>query len=417
MAADGAAIYHDRLDNGLHLVAERVPGVRSVAVSLLVPVGVAAEPQARGGAAAVLSEMVFRGAGDLSARDHADALDRLGVHRSAHAGTHHLHLTAVMLGENLADAAPLLLDAARRPTLGEDAFTAARQLAVQELDALDDNPQDRAMIELSARHHPIPFGRPACGDRAGLAALTADDIRGFHAAAAVPEGSILSFAGDVDFDALRALVTGGPADISDWAGRTDEPTEAAAPPRGYHHVETDASQTHIALAYDAPARPHPDAATQRAAVAVLSGGMSGRLFTEVREKRGLCYAVMARYAGSRDRGAVVAYAGTAGERAQETLDVLAGELRRLTDGADAAEFDRAMVGMRSRVVMQGESTSARAAALANDLYTLGRPRSLDEMRAEVESVTLDKLNTYLAAHPPGEMTTVTIGPSGLNIGS
>ncbi len=109
----------------------------------------------------------------------------------------------------------------------------------------------------------------------------------------------------------------------------------------------------------------------------------------------------------------MAYAGTTTPRAQETLDVLIHELRRLSDGATQSEFDRAVVGMKSGLVMQGESTSARASSIASDVHLYGRPRTLADAAAEIESLTLDRLNDYVAAHPPGKMTVVMLGPESL----
>ena len=119
--------------------------------------------------------------------------------------------------------------------------------------------------------------------------------------------------------------------------------------------------------------------------------MSGRLFTEVREKRGLCYSVFASYAGHKTYGAVLGYAGTTVPRAQETLDVLVAELKRLSQGVEPDEYERAVVGMKSRLVMQGESTSARARAIAGDQYVYGQPRTLDEWAAKVDAITLGPL--------------------------
>ena len=152
---------------------------------------------------------------------------------------------------------------------------------------------------------------------------------------------------------------------------------------------------------------------QRMATAVLSAGTASRLFTEVREKRGLCYSVSASYAGMKDRGAVLAYAGTKTERAQETLDVMLEEIHKLHDGVTQDELDRARIGMKSRLVMQGESTGSRASAIAADLYVHGRPRTLDQLADRVDSATLDKVNAYLAENKPGPMTLATIGPQPL----
>ena len=155
---------------------------------------------------------------------------------------------------------------------------------------------------------------------------------------------------------------------------------------------------------------------ERVTTSALSGGMSGRLFTEVREKRGLCYSVHASYAADRDYGRSIAYSGTTPERAGETLKVLRGELERIATSAGQVtedEFARAIVGMKSRLVMSGESTGARASALARDIWKLGRPRSLDELAETVDAITLDQVNDYLAQRSMGEMTVCTLGPESL----
>ena len=188
------------------------------------------------------------------------------------------------------------------------------------------------------------------------------------------------------------------------------------PARGYHHEREPTSQVHIGVAYDAPAEPEAGCWPERLGTAVLSGGMSGRLFTEVREKRGLCYSVSASYGTDAAFGRTVAYAGTTPERAQQTLDVLMGELARIgrAEGrVEAEEFERAKIGMKSRLVMSGESTSARASALARDWHKLGRARSLEELKASVESVTLERVNAHLSSRGLGRVTVCTIGPEAL----
>jgi predicted Zn-dependent peptidase len=149
---------------------------------------------------------------------------------------------------------------------------------------------------------------------------------------------------------------------------------------------------------------------------VLSGGTAGRLFTEVREKRGLCYSVSAGYASGRDFGAVTAYVGTTPERAQESLDVLWAELARIGTAEGAVtqeEFERAVIGMKSRLVFAGESTAARAAGLATDLHRLGRARGLAEMAAQIDAVTLGQVADYLRRRDMGRVTIQTLGPAGL----
>jgi predicted Zn-dependent peptidase len=176
------------------------------------------------------------------------------------------------------------------------------------------------------------------------------------------------------------------------------------------HQPAESAQTHLGVAYDAVPEPDERSVLQQVANAVLSGGMSGRLFTEVRERRGLCYSVFSRYSSDRDLGMMVAYAGTSAAQAQETLNVLVGELRRLSEGVDPDEFARAVVGMKAGLVMQGEWTAARAGAIAADQLILGGPRSLEELAERVSAVRLERLNDFLRQQRPGPMTVVSIGP-------
>lgn len=404
-------IYTHTFANGLNLVAEPMIGVRSLAMTLLTPAGVARQPETQQGVAPLLAELVGRGANGQGSREFNEALDTLGVHRSSSAGNRHLRFGATLVGDHLDAALPLLLSQALSPNLDEKELEPSRDLCLQEIAALDDDPQRRAMIALRQRHFPEPLGRPSDGVAEHLKALTLDDVRNYWQSGVVPGGSILSFAGQFDWDKLRDTVG---ALTADWAGQAEEVQPTNDPPRGYTHLEAQTEQVHIGLAYDAPADPDEQSMLQRAAVSVLSGGMSSRLFTEVREKRGLCYSVYASYAGMRDRGAVLGYAGTTTPRAQETLDVFVGELHRLAQGVEASELQRALVGMKARLIMQGESTGARAGAIAADLYVHGRPRTLAELADRVDSVTLDDVNRFVAEHSVKDITAVTIGPERLN---
>ncbi len=403
-------IHHHRYDNGLTLLVEPLGARASVGLTALLPAGVAHEPAEQAGVAAVLSEVIFRGAGDRDARAHSEALDQLGVQRSASVRSRHLRLGATVLGDRFDDALPLLIDMLRAPALAESSFGPARDLAVGDVDALEDDPQHKVMLALKAAHLPPPFGRSTLGRREALLELTNAQLRAYHAAKAVPAPAIIGVAGAVAFEHVRDRL--GEL-LGDWSGRTDEPTTTGEAPRGYRHIQSQSAQHHIGVAYDAPAEADDDSVLQHVATALLAGGMGARLFTEVREKRGLCYAVHASYASLRDRGMVVAYAGTTPQRAAQTLEVMTTELRRLADGAEPDEFDRAVVGLKTRLVMQGESSSARAAAIADDQHLLGRPRTLDEQAGQIDAVTLDRLNDYLKANRPEDFTTLTIGPEAL----
>ncbi|MEM0913994.1 MAG: pitrilysin family protein [Planctomycetota bacterium] len=404
-------IHHRTLDNGLAVVVEPMPSVQSAAVRVLLPGGLTAEKPDQAGSAGLLAEMLLRGTDGRSARAVSDALDDLGAERATSATTHHLAVDGSCVADNLDALLGELLAIARWPDLEPTPFEGAKLLAEQAIEGLADEPQRRALIELRARHLPDPLGRSDLGKLEAVRAMTPDDLRALHDRVALPGGAIVAVAGNVD----PAAVVDRVAELTaDWSGEAAPIAAPAGEPSGYSHVEAKTTQVHIAGASHAvPERDESAAMLQKVAVAVLSGGMSGRLFTEVREKRGLCYSVFATYAGLADRGAVFSYAGTTTARAQETLDVLAGELRRLAEGVSADEFERAVVGLKARLVMQGESTSARADALARDVFVHGRPRPLTALAEQVDAVTLDALNQFVKTSAPSSMTWVTIGPEPL----
>ncbi|MBT8484269.1 MAG: insulinase family protein [Phycisphaerales bacterium] len=405
-----SVIITHRLPSGATLLIEPISGVRSAAVNWRVPAGAATDPADRQGQATMLSELIFRGAGGLDSRSHSDALDRLGVQRAADPLAHHIQIEATMLGSRLDDAAGLIASLVCGPTLDDAEVAPVRSLCLQSLQGLEDDPQHLAMLRLREQHLPPPLDRHGYGDAGVLESITGAELREAWKHRFVPPGSIIAAAGAVDADRWIQTLE---RELAGWQGAAPSPLSFGDPRRGSRHIEQDTSQVHIGLAYDAPPESDPNAMLERAATAVLSGSSSGRLFTEVRQKRSLCYSVGASYRSGREGGWVALYAGTTPERAQETLDVCGQEIERLREGVTAEEFERAIVGMKSHLIMHGESTPARAAALANDQFRLGRPRSLADVAAEIDALTRSDLNAYLADRGFGPFTVVSIGPTPL----
>lgn len=404
------------LSCGTPLVMESMSGVKSVGVTWLLPAGNATDPDNRQGMAPMLSELLLRGSGDLDSKGFADAMDTLGVSRSVDSVTMHMRLGFTLLGTRLMNALPLMADMVLRPRIEEDAIEPTRDLALQALEGLKDDPQERAVLGARERHNPPPINRSGLGTLEGLTALTREELVEGWRARARPIGSIIAVAGDL-------AAAGGPDAIAKrldtllngWSGAAPSVRFEKAPHRGtLHHIPDKSSQVQIVCMYDAPPEPSPDCKLERVVSSVLSGGMASRLFAEVREKRGLCYAVSQSYATDRDYGRCLAYVGTQPERAQESLTVLLAELERINTPAGAItdeELQRAMIGIRSSLIFSGESTAARAAGLAGDQYRLGRPRSLEEIDAAYASITLDQVNAYLAKRKLGDVTVVTLGPA------
>jgi predicted Zn-dependent peptidase len=402
-------IHVSTLPNGLRVLSERLPGIKSVGLTWLLPMGTAREPRDRLGIASIWADLLLRGAGTLNSRQQADAFDTLGFSRNATVETFTLSVRATGLGARLPEALPLIVDMVRKPRFDEEHLAPVKDLALQALASLNDDPQERVMLALRAAHAPEPINRSTYGTRAGIGAITRDELVEGWANAAVPDGSILAVAGDVDHDDLVRRLTDLTAG---WTGSAMPVTWSGSGPRGVHHEEDDTDQTHIALAYDAPPETEDHAWLERVATSVLSGGMASRLFTEVREKRSLVYSVFASYGAEAQYGRTVSYAGTTPQRAQETLDVLLNELQRIRSAQGlptAEEFHRAIVGLKSRLVFSGESSSARASAIAHDQRKLGRARSLAELADRYDTITLDALNAYLKDRPLGKLTVASIG--------
>jgi predicted Zn-dependent peptidase len=180
-------------------------------------------------------------------------------------------------------------------------------------------------------------------------------------------------------------------------------------------VPHDSQQTHVALAWSAP--PYRDSASYEAtaALGILGGGSSSRLFTEVRERRGLCYTVSAGYQTHRDFAIAVCYAGTTAARAQETLDVILAEIERLPGTISAEELDRIKARAKSALVMQQESSAARAGSLGRQWYHLGEMRTLAEELARYDRLTVAAVEDWLAAQPAKDLSVVSLGHEALEV--
>jgi predicted Zn-dependent peptidase len=404
------AIFQHTYENGLTLLAEPMRHVRSATVYLLVPAGYAHDPADKLGLASILTEMSTRGAGRRDSEALTLALDNLGVDRGESVGPLNIGYSGGTLAANLPAALELYADILRRPMLAEADLEPALELLRQDLAALDDSPQDLVMLELRKRYHPSPLNRDRNGTRAGLDSITHADVLRHHGARFRPNGTIISVAGNVDWPALVDLVGRW---FGDWTAIAVPPLLETPNVPASDHVPKETQQTQIAMAFPSVGMKHPQYYAARGAVGVLSSGMSSRLFTEVREKRGLCYSVYASHETVLDRGAVFAYAGTRAERAQETLDVMLAEMFKLKDGISDDERDRVKAGLKTSLIMQQESTGARAGAIARDWYYLNRVRSFDELQSAIDTLSIPAMLDYAAAFPFAEPTVVTLGPAPL----
>lgn len=407
--------YFHSFENGLTLLAEEMPWSEAVSYSLLLPCGTIDDPEEKPGLSGLTSEMSVRGAGEYDNRGLVNALETLGVESSEGVSQSYSVCRASTLAAHLDKALGLTADVILRPHFPGEELEPSKQALLQEIASLEDEPSRKMTLELGRIIFPSPWGRPAFGTEEGLDAITLDDVVAQHRKFYSPRGAILSIAGKIDWPRLLERV--GKL-FGDWAGEERNiPTERE---RGISlsHLPFDSNQTHIGLAWPAVSRKDPSYLAVKSGVGVLSGGMSSRLFTEVREKRGLCYSVYASYSTHPTRGAVFCCCGSSSDKAQEALDVIVAELRKLSaDGITAPELARVQIRSKSGLVMELESTGARADAMARDWYSLGRVRSIEEIQAEIDALSVETVNAELREHPPRPLRLVTLGPEPLNIDS
>lgn len=405
-------VYQHAFTNGLTLLLERMDHVRSAAVNFLVPAGCVYDPPKELGLVSIFSDMITRGAGERDSRALTLALDSLGLDHSESVGQLHLRFWGSTLARSIPPALGLFADILRRPHLPDDELDSVKALALQDLQALEDEPRAKVMVEMRRRFWPLPLGQDRRGTAESIARIKPKSLRAFHQARFGPKGTILSVAGNMDWQPLRDQVE---KLFGDWKGNDVRVPELQAPVQGQAHLEKDTTQTQIVIGYKSVPFGDPEYYAALGAVQVLSGGMGARLFTEVREKRGLCYAVSANYQTFKQVAGVLCYAGTTTERAQETLDVTIDELKRLVDGVSEEEVQRVRAGLKSSVIMQEESTSARAGALASDWYYLGRVRSMDEIQQAIDSLSPKSILDHVKKYPPRDFTIVTLGKNPLQL--
>ena len=400
------------LKNGMVLLGEPMEAVASVAFGFMLPAGAALLPEGCCGAGGVISDWIFRGAGDKSSKELGDALDGLGLHRAGSVGSSHITVGAALEAGNLAEALDLYADIILKPSLEDDQFELARQLAVDGVLSLDDAPRQKVMLKLRERFYPSPLGRSPAGEIAELKALTAKVSRQIIKDNFNLSQTIFAVAGKYDFDAVcRQIERLFEAEQQ----KTIEPVTLGPKAGKYTHIDNDGAQVHIGLMTETVKPTDEDYYNARVAVSVLSGGMSARLFTKVREERGLCYAIGARYHCLKDAAGIMCYAGTTPDKAQETLDVIIQQFDKLGDGISEEEIQRAKVGLESSLILSSESSSSRAGATASDYYMLGRVRSLDEIKNKIEATSVDSVLKFLRSNKFKDFTVVTIGPKQVTV--
>lgn len=406
------SLFSATLDNGLTLLGEHLPGLESAAVAFHAPAGAIHDGPGRCGLAALAGEMSLRGAGERTSREVVEAFETAGVQWSQAVSTSHASFSGAMVARQIPAALPIYADILRRPLLPEEEFENARQMILQNLAGTEDDPAHRTLLALRQLHYPSPWGMPSEGVSADVERLVPDDVRRFLSTHMRPDGAIVAIAGRIEWDDFVARID---RLLGDWSPAAAAPVIGGSRGPGVRHVPHDSQQTHVALGWSVPPYRCDESYEATAALAILGGGSSSRLFTEVRERRGLCYSVSAGYQTHRDFAMAVCYAGTTAARAQETLDVMRAEIDRLPGTIGADEVERVKARAKSGLVMQQESSAARAGAIARQWYHLGCVRTLAEELARYDRLSVASIERWLADQPPRDLSVVSLGREPLEV--
>ncbi len=400
------SINQTSLDNGLTVIHQEMPWLSSVSFTILLPYGASHDPKGHEGATSVLHDWLFRGANGLSSKEISNSLDSLGTRRGGGTGKEASTFSGSCLLSSFDESLKLFALSLIKPNLDNSEFNSARLLAEQELESLQDSPSQLLFKQLSKEYFGSSHSNSSYGTAQGLSNLSTEFVKDLAKKHLSPKGAIIAVAGGIKNEDLIETVR---KYFSDWQGNEPISNKLSLNPVKQSHLIQESSQVHIALAYPAVSVKEKGWYENALAISVLSGGMGARLFTEVREKRGLVYSVSAFSRVLKNHGYTMAYAGTTPEKADETIEVLTNELRNISNGVKQNELERARIGLLSQMVMQAESTGSKASTLANDYYLLARNRSPEEIKTALNEINLEQLNDFLSSYKP-EFRILSLGP-------
>lgn len=402
------------LGNGLTVLSEFMPGVRSVALGAWVRAASLHESAEKMGVSHMLEHMVFKGTPTRSAKDLALALETLGGSLDAYTAREHTAYQAKVLDEHLPQAADVLADLIFRPTLRPSDLALEKKVVLEEINTVDDTPDDLVFelhnAQLWGTH---PYGFQILGTRDTVAALRADDLRALHSRAYHPDQIVVAAAGNVEHDALlETLEATGWGDVpSGGLPALESPAPIVQAP-SVVHFERDTAQTHIVIG--SQAFPHSDA--RRYAMTMIGtlfgGGMSSRLFQRIREEMGLAYSVYSFQSFHVDAGMHGVYVGTTPESARAAVDAINVELEKLShEGLTDDDILAGKSQLKGQITLSLESPTSRMyRAAGTELYGEAY-RTLDELLALIEAIDAETVSEVCATYySPAQQTLVSLGP-------
>jgi predicted Zn-dependent peptidase len=401
-------IRRETLANGLRLVTEAMPHVRSVSIGVWLTRGSRHEPAERAGIAHFVEHMLFKGTQNRSAEDIAQQVDSIGGQLDAFTSKEYAGYYIKVLDEHLPLATDILSDLVSRPVFSAEDIEREKKVVLEEIKMVEDTPDD-LVHELFAEAYwnGHPLGRPILGTPDSVSGLDQSTLRRYFDDAYVAANFIVVAVGNLNHDAVRTLIEKAFSDVPGSGSAIPVAPPVVSPVVQIR--EKDLEQSHVCLGTVGLPQNHPDRYAAYALNTVLGGSMSSRLFQNVREKRGLAYAVFSSMSAYQDAGSLSIYAGCANEVVSELVDVVVAELRRAKHeplGDD--ELRRAKDHLKGSLMLNLESTSSRMSHHARQEIYRDRADSLDEMLAAIERVSIADMQRLAQQFFAGDSLAATI---------
>jgi predicted Zn-dependent peptidase len=395
------------ISNGLTIITDPMASLESAALGVWVGTGSRDELPEEMGISHMLEHMAFKGTTSRSARQIAEEIESVGGYLNAYTSREQTAFHARVLKNDVPLALDIIADILVRPTYEAGELERERQVVLQELGQARDTPDDIVFDHLqSVIYQNQSLGWPILGDEKTVTGFTPPALRDYSARRYRAGAMTLVSSGAVEHRAIARIVEEKFAGLRIGKGA---PSTKARYVGGEMRVEQDLEQAHIAYAFPGVAANDEDFYTAQLHAVVLGGGMSSRLFQEVREKRGLCYSIYAFTNNFQDGGFTGVYVGTGEKEAAEISAVIAGEMEALSNAVGDAELARAKAQLKSSLLMGLERPGSRAEQIAGQMFTFGRVQSTSEIVAQIEAVDAAALKRF-AARVMASPAIAAIGP-------
>ena len=396
------------LSNGLRVVTEHMPGLKSASVGVWVNAGGRHERIEQNGIAHFLEHMAFKGTKRRSALEIAESIEDVGGYINAYTSREMTAFYARVLEVDVPLALDVISDIVLNPVFDQREIEVERGVILQEIGQVNDTPDDIVFDWLQEAAYPDqPLGRSILGPSERVAGFGRDDLATFVKERYGPGDLILSAAGAVDHDEIVRFAERTFGHLAARPGTAPVPATFRGSER---REERKLEQVHFTLGFEAPSYRDSDFYAAQIHASALGGGMSSRLFQELRERRGLCYTIFAQAGAYDDSGLMTIYAGTSPDEIAGLAHVTVDEMKRAADDMTEAEIERARAQMKAGLLMGLESASARAERLARLLAIWGRIPTLEETVEKIDAVTLAQVRGFGERMVQGAPAMALYGP-------